>query len=54
MKRVLRELARIDDYFTKPKAHDTKESTNADYSVKNSVDKIKKKLNPFHTVKNRD
>lgn len=51
IKRVLREFARIEDYFTKPKAHDTKQSTNADYSVKGSVDKIKKKLNPFHTEK---
>jgi glycosyltransferase involved in cell wall biosynthesis len=54
MKRVLRELARIDDYFTKPKAHNTKESSNADYSVKKSVDTLKKKLNPFHPVKKED
>jgi glycosyltransferase involved in cell wall biosynthesis len=50
-KRVLREFARIEDYFTRPKDHDTKHSTNADYSVKGSVDKIKKKLNPFNTEK---
>jgi glycosyltransferase involved in cell wall biosynthesis len=50
-KRVLRELARLDDYFSKPKAHNTKESVNADYSVKKSVEKIKKKYNPFHSVK---
>jgi glycosyltransferase involved in cell wall biosynthesis len=47
VKRVLREIARLEDYFTRPKSHDTKQSVNRDYSVKKSVDSIKKKFNPF-------
>ncbi|HYF66813.1 MAG TPA: glycosyltransferase family 2 protein [Ohtaekwangia sp.] len=51
VKRVFREFARLDDYFKRPQDHNTKESQNADYSVKNSVKTIKKKLNPFHSSK---
>jgi glycosyltransferase involved in cell wall biosynthesis len=51
VKRVLREFARLDDYFTRPKAHDTKRSPNRDYSVKKSVESIKKKYNPFQSLK---
>jgi glycosyltransferase involved in cell wall biosynthesis len=51
VKRVFREFARLDDYFTRPKAHDTKQSVNRDYSVKKSVDSIKKKYNPFRFFK---
>jgi glycosyltransferase involved in cell wall biosynthesis len=51
VKRVLREFARLDDYFTRPKAHDTKQSVNRDYSVKKSVESIKKKYNPFQFFK---
>jgi glycosyltransferase involved in cell wall biosynthesis len=51
VKRVLREFARLDDYFTRPKAHDTKHSPNRDYSVKKSVESIKKKYNPFQSLK---
>jgi glycosyltransferase involved in cell wall biosynthesis len=51
VKRVLRELARLDDYFTRPEIHDTKKSLNRDYSVKKSVESIKKKYNPFRFFK---
>jgi hypothetical protein len=51
VKRIFREIARLDDYFRKPKDHDTKQSQNADYSVKNSVKTIKRKFNPFHSSK---
>ncbi len=51
VKRVFRELARFSDYFKKPKDHNTKESQNTDYSVRNSVKTIKEKLNPFHNPK---
>jgi glycosyltransferase involved in cell wall biosynthesis len=51
VKRVLREFARLDDYFTKPRPHNTKESANRDYSVKKSVESIKKKYNPFQPSK---
>jgi len=51
MKRILRELARFDNYFKKPEAHDTKKSQNADYSIKNSLDTIKKKYNPLRFFK---
>jgi hypothetical protein len=51
VKRVLREFARLDDYFTRPKSHDTKQSQNRDYSVKKSVESIKKKYNPFQIFK---
>lgn len=51
MKRVLRELARFDNYFTKAKPHNTKESQNADYSIKNSIKTIKDKYNPFQGSK---
>jgi glycosyltransferase involved in cell wall biosynthesis len=51
VKRVLREFARLDDYFTRPKAHDTKQSQNRDYSVKKSVETIKKKYNPFRFLR---
>lgn len=47
VKRVLREVARLSDYFRKPVDHNTKESQNTDYSVKSSLKTIKKKLNPF-------
>jgi hypothetical protein len=47
MKRILRELARIEDYFTKAQPHDTKHSTNRDYSTKSSWDTLKRKFNPF-------
>lgn len=51
VKRVMREFARLDDYFTRPKAHDTKRSLNRDYSVKKSVESIRKKYNPFRFFK---
>jgi glycosyltransferase involved in cell wall biosynthesis len=51
MKRILRELARFDHYFKKPEAHDTKTSQNADYSIKNSLDTLKKKYNPLRFFK---
>jgi len=51
MKRVLREFARFDNYFTKAKPHNTKESQNADYSIKNSIKTIKEKYNPFQGSK---
>jgi glycosyltransferase involved in cell wall biosynthesis len=51
VKRVLREFARLDDYFTRPKAHDTKKSLNRDYSVDKSVESIRKKYNPFQFFK---
>jgi glycosyltransferase involved in cell wall biosynthesis len=51
MKRVLREFARFDNYFTKAKPHDTKNSKNADYSIKNSIKTIKEKYNPFQGSK---
>lgn len=51
LKRVLREFARLDDYFTRPKAHDTKKSLNRDYSVKKSVESIRKKYNPLNFFK---
>jgi glycosyltransferase involved in cell wall biosynthesis len=51
VKRVLRELARLGDYFTRPEIHDTKSSPNRDYSVKKSVESIKKKYNPFRFFK---
>jgi glycosyltransferase involved in cell wall biosynthesis len=51
MKRVLREFARLDNYFSKPEPHNTKESQNADYSIKNSLKIIKKKYNPFQGSK---
>jgi hypothetical protein len=51
MKRVLREFARFDNYFTKAKPHDTKTSQNADYSIKNSIKTIKEKYNPFQGSK---
>jgi glycosyltransferase involved in cell wall biosynthesis len=47
VKRVLREIARLSDYFRKPADHNTKESQNNDYSVKNSLKTIKRKFNPF-------
>lgn len=51
VKRVLREVARLDDYFSRPKAHDTKKSPNRDYSVKKSVESIRKKYNPLNFFK---
>jgi glycosyltransferase involved in cell wall biosynthesis len=51
LKRVLREFARLDNYFSKPAPHNTKESQNADYSIKNSLKIIKKKYNPFQGSK---
>jgi glycosyltransferase involved in cell wall biosynthesis len=51
LKRVLREFARLDDYFTRPKAHDTKKSLNRDYLVKKSVESIRKKYNPLNFFK---
>jgi hypothetical protein len=51
VKRVLREIARLDDYFTRPAAHDTKKSQNRDYTVKKSIESIKKKYNPFQIFK---
>jgi glycosyltransferase involved in cell wall biosynthesis len=51
VKRVLREVARLSDYFRKPADHNTKESQNTDYSVKSSLKTIKKKLNPFDNPK---
>lgn len=53
-KRILRELARFDNYFTKPVPHNTKESQNADYSVENSIKLLKKKYNPFQSTKKKD
>lgn len=53
-KRILREFARFDNYFTKPTPHNTKESKNADYSIENSMKIIKKKYNPFQSAKNKD
>lgn len=50
-KRVLREIARLEDYFTPAKEHNTKESGNRDYSIRNSIDTIKRKLNPFGSRK---
>lgn len=47
IKRVLREFARLDEYFSRPKAHNTKESKNGDYSIQNSMRTIKRKYNPF-------
>jgi len=51
VKRVWREFARFDDYFSRAKDHDTRTSKNADYSVKKSVETIKKKYNPFESAK---
>jgi glycosyltransferase involved in cell wall biosynthesis len=51
VKRVLRELARLDDYFSKHHAHNTKESKNADYSVENSIKTLKRKYNPLQLFK---
>jgi len=47
LKRILRELSRVDNYFRKPVDHNTKESKNVDYSIDNSIKTIKQKLNPF-------
>lgn len=52
-KRILREIARFDNYFTKAKPHNTKESQNADYSVENSIKLIKRKYNPFQSSKKK-
>lgn len=50
-KRLLREIARFDNYFSKAKPHDTKASKNADYSIDNSLKTIKRKYNPFQVFK---
>lgn len=51
MKRVLREFARLGDYFSKAQPHNTKDSKNVDYSIENSLKTLKKKLNPFQRSK---
>jgi glycosyltransferase involved in cell wall biosynthesis len=51
LKRVLREFARLGDYFSKAAPHNTKDSQNADYSIENSIKTIKKKYNPFQKSK---
>lgn len=51
IKRILRELARLGDYFTRAKPHDTKTSTNRDYSTKKSVETLRKRFNIFRLFK---
>ncbi len=51
IKRVLREIARFGDYFSKPKLHDTKDSQNRDYSIEGSIKSLKKTFNPFKKQK---
>ena len=50
-KRVLRELARFDNYLKPPVPHDTKVSQNSEYTVDESVSLIKKKYNPFRFLR---
>jgi glycosyltransferase involved in cell wall biosynthesis len=52
-RRTLRELARFDKYFTQPIPHNTKISSNEDYTVDESIQIIKQKLNPFRLLKKR-
>jgi glycosyltransferase involved in cell wall biosynthesis len=52
-KRILREFARFDKYFTPPVPHDTKVSNNEEYSVNESIQIIKHKYNPFRLLKKK-
>jgi glycosyltransferase involved in cell wall biosynthesis len=51
LKRVLKEFARFEDYLTRPRDHNTKDSPNRDYSIRKSVESIKKKFNPWRFFK---
>jgi glycosyltransferase involved in cell wall biosynthesis len=52
-KRILREFARFDKYFTPPVPHDTKVSSNEEYTVNESIQIIKHKFNPFRLLKKK-
>jgi glycosyltransferase involved in cell wall biosynthesis len=52
-RRVLREIARFDKYFTKPIPHNTKTSENEDYTIEESIKIIKLKYNPFRIFKRK-
>jgi glycosyltransferase involved in cell wall biosynthesis len=52
-KRILREFARFDKYFTPPVPHDTKISSNEEYEVNESIQIIKHKYNPFRLLKKK-
>lgn len=52
-KRIFREFARFDKYLTQPIPHDTKVSSNEEYSVNESIQIIKHKYNPFRLLKKK-
>lgn len=52
-RRVLRELANLDGYMRKPKAHDTKATESIDASVDQSLDSLKNKYTPARFFKKK-
>ncbi|MBL7856249.1 MAG: glycosyltransferase family 2 protein [Cyclobacteriaceae bacterium] len=55
-RRIFREIARFDKYVTKPEPHNTKTSSNEDYTIEESIKIIKQKYNPFNVflkIKNK-
>lgn len=53
VKRILREMVRLGDYFSREKAHDTRNSQNRDYSTRKSLETLRQRLNPFAKRKKR-
>lgn len=51
--RTMRELARFDKYFTEPVPHNTKISANDEYTIDESIQILKQKLNPFRLLRKK-